>query len=96
MTKEQFIKAAKSLGYTDEIIDKIIKLHEEAAANGLKIPWGVDLEALPVTEWLMKYADHFKEEFPILKVRHLNNHEIMKLIQGAIKKNKPYIGTDDL
>lgn len=90
MTKEQFIKAAKSLGYADKIIDKTIKLHEEAATNGLKIPWGVDLEALPVSEWLIKYADHFKEEFPILMVRNLNNHEIIKRIQTTIKSDKPY------
>ena len=91
MTKEQFIKAAKSLGYTDEMIGKTIMLHEEAAMTGLKIPWGVDLEALPVSEWLIKYADHFKKEFPIFKVRNLNNQEIIKLIQTRIKDDKPYV-----
>lgn len=90
MTKAQFIKAAKSLGFTDEIIEKTIKLHEEAAADGLKIPWGVDLEALPVSKWLIKYTDHFKEDFPILMVRNMNNHEIVKLIQAALKNNRPY------
>lgn len=48
MEKEEFIKRAKELGYSDEMIADDIKLQEEAEKNGIKIPWELRLIELPV------------------------------------------------
>lgn len=48
MEKEEFIKKAKELGYSDEMIAEDIKLHEEAEKNGIKVPWELRLIELPV------------------------------------------------
>jgi hypothetical protein len=36
------------------------------------------------------YADHFKDNFPIMAVRHMDEDEMIKMIEKAIKENKPY------
>lgn len=48
MEKAEYIKKAKELGYTDEMIAEDIKLHEEAEKDGIKLPWELDLVELPV------------------------------------------------
>lgn len=48
LEKDEFIKKAKELGYTDEMIEEDIKLHEEAEKNGIKVPWELRLVELPV------------------------------------------------
>lgn len=47
MTKDDFIKKAKMLGYSDEQIQEIIDDHEEAKKDGVNIPYEIDLIALP-------------------------------------------------
>ena len=47
MEKEEFIKQAKEYGYTDEMIEEVIKLQEEAKKSGIDIPWDHSLENLP-------------------------------------------------
>lgn len=49
MTKEEFITKAKELGYSDEDISKILKTHDNAEKEGIKIPWEIDLIELPIT-----------------------------------------------
>lgn len=49
MEKEEFIRRAKELGYTDDMINEDIKLHEEAERQGIKIPWEFRLIELPVS-----------------------------------------------
>ena len=49
MEKDEFIKKAKELGYTDEMIAEDIKLQEEAERNGIKVPWELRLIELPVS-----------------------------------------------
>jgi hypothetical protein len=48
MTKDEFINKAKELGYSDEAINEIIKTHDEAEKEGIKIPWETDLIELPI------------------------------------------------
>lgn len=48
MEKEEYIKKAKELGYTDETIAEDIKLHEEAEKDGVRLPRELDLVELPV------------------------------------------------
>lgn len=48
MGKEEFVKKAKKLGYTDEMINEQIKLNEEAEKQGIKVPWEISLVELPV------------------------------------------------
>lgn len=48
MEKDEFIKKAKELGYTDEMIADDIRLHEEAKKEGIQIPWELRLIELPV------------------------------------------------
>ena len=50
MKKEEFIKKAKELGYTDEMINEDIKLQEEAEKQGIKIPWELRLIELPIND----------------------------------------------
>lgn len=45
--KDEFIKKAKELGYTDEMINEHIKLNEEAEKEGIYIPWELGLVELP-------------------------------------------------
>ncbi|TCL35639.1 hypothetical protein EV210_111105 [Anaerospora hongkongensis] len=49
MEKDEFIRRAKELGYTDEMIADDIKLHEEAEKEGIKVPWELRLVELPVS-----------------------------------------------
>lgn len=49
MEKDEFIKKAKELGYTDKMIEQIIKRHEEAERDGITIPLEWDLIELPVS-----------------------------------------------
>lgn len=49
MEKEEFVRKAKELGYTDQMIEDDIKLNEEAEKNGIKVPWELRLIELPVS-----------------------------------------------
>lgn len=49
MEKDEFIKKAKELGYTDEMIQEHVKLNEEAEQQGIKVPWELGLVELPVS-----------------------------------------------
>lgn len=49
MEKDEFIRKAKELGYSDEMIAEDIKLHEEAEKQGIKVPWELRLIELPVS-----------------------------------------------
>jgi hypothetical protein len=49
LEKDEFIRRAKELGYTDEMIADDIKLQEEAEKDGLKVPWELRLIELPVS-----------------------------------------------
>ncbi len=49
MEKEEFIRKAKELGYTDQMIDEVIKLHEEAEKKGIKTDYEWHLIELPVS-----------------------------------------------
>lgn len=40
---------------------------------------------------LLRYADKFKDNFPIFYVRHLDEAEIIKLIFNALETNVKYI-----
>ena len=53
MNKDEFIKNAKELGYSDELIAEIISTHDEAAGEGINIPWEMDLIELPVASELL-------------------------------------------
>lgn len=48
MTKDEFIDKAKELGYSNEDISKIIKIHDDAEKEGIRIPWEIDLIELPI------------------------------------------------
>ena len=48
MEKDEFIRKAKELGYTDEMINEQIKLNEDAEKQGIKVPWEIGLVELPV------------------------------------------------
>ena len=48
MNKDEFVTKAKELGYSDEDISEIIKTHDEAELEGIKIPWEIDLIELPI------------------------------------------------
>ena len=41
-------------------------------------------------EKLNQYAEHFGENFPIFIVRHLDENEVVKIIDECISNNKPY------
>lgn len=49
MEKDEFIRTAKELGYTDEMIQEHVKLNEEAEKQGIKVPWELGLVELPVS-----------------------------------------------
>lgn len=49
MEKDEFIKKAKELGYTDEMIHEHVKINEEAEKQGIKVPWELGLVELPVS-----------------------------------------------
>lgn len=49
MEKDEFIRRAKELGYTDEMIADDVKLHEEAEKEGIKVPWELRLIELPIS-----------------------------------------------
>lgn len=50
MGKEEFLKKAKEMGYSQELIDKIIKNMEEDIALGLPVDWGMCLIELPISD----------------------------------------------
>ena len=39
---------------------------------------------------LTEYADKFDENFPLFQVRHLDEDEIIKLIEAALENDEPY------
>lgn len=47
MTKDEFVLKAKELGYSDEHISEIIKIHDKAEKEGVGIPWEINLIRLP-------------------------------------------------
>lgn len=47
MEKEEFVKAMKRLGYTDAEIDESIAMHDEAAKEGISMPYELDLIERP-------------------------------------------------
>jgi len=49
LEKDEFIRKAKELGYTDEMIQEHVKLNEEAEKQGIKVPWELGLVELPVS-----------------------------------------------
>lgn len=50
LEKDEFIKKAKELGYTDEMIKRIVRRHDEAAEEGINLPYGLDLIELPIND----------------------------------------------
>ena len=50
MGKEEFIVEAKKLGYSEDIINEIIKTHEEAEKAGVKINYKSELENVPISD----------------------------------------------
>lgn len=48
MNKEEYKKKMKELGWTDDYIEEQIKIKEDAAKNGIKIPYEVDLFEAPI------------------------------------------------
>lgn len=48
MTKEEYIKKMKELGWSDDHINEQIQIHEEAAKDGIDIPFEVDLIESPI------------------------------------------------
>ena len=50
MNKEEFVKKAKELGYTEDMINEIIYNHENAEKEQIKIPWELELIELPVED----------------------------------------------
>jgi hypothetical protein len=50
LEKDEFIKKAKELGYSDEVIAEHIKLNEKAERQGLKVPWEFGLVELPIND----------------------------------------------
>lgn len=40
---------------------------------------------------LIEYAEKFSDNFPIFYVKHLDEDAIIKIVQGAIDTNVPYI-----
>lgn len=48
MTKEEYIKKMKELGWSDDHIQEQIKTHEEAAKDGIDIPYEIDLTEAPI------------------------------------------------
>ena len=49
-SKEEFIKKAEEMGYTQELIDEIVKDMEENIALGLHMDWKMCLVELPVSD----------------------------------------------
>jgi hypothetical protein len=49
MTENEFITKAKELGYSDEVIEGIVKTHDNAERVGIKILWEIDLIKLPIS-----------------------------------------------
>ncbi|MEG0614273.1 MAG: hypothetical protein RR540_00845 [Oscillospiraceae bacterium] len=48
MTKDEYIKKMKDLGWPDGHINEQIQIHEEAAKEGIDIPFEVDLIEAPI------------------------------------------------
>ncbi len=48
--KAEYVRQAKELGYTDEMIAEDIRLHQEAEKKGIKVPRELDLFELPVQD----------------------------------------------
>lgn len=47
MSKDEFIKEARKLGYTEEQIQEIIDEHDEAEKKGIILLYEIDLIELP-------------------------------------------------
>lgn len=41
-------------------------------------------------KWLEKYRKQFKEQFPLMMCRNLDESEIVEKIKACIDNNKPY------
>ena len=50
MGKEEFLKKAKDMGYTQKLIDEIVKDMEENIALGLPMDWEMCLLELPISD----------------------------------------------
>ena len=50
MGKEEFLEKAKEMGYTQELIDNIVKDMEENIALGLPMDWEMCLIELPISD----------------------------------------------
>ncbi len=50
MEKGEFIKKAKEFGYSDAVIDEIIKRHDKAAEDGITLPYETELVELPIND----------------------------------------------
>ena len=49
MTKDEYVKKAKELGYSDESIQETIQIHEEAKKDlGIDLPYEMYLIELPI------------------------------------------------
>lgn len=83
MTKEEFIKEAKKLGYIEEQIQEIIEEHEEAEKNGIILLYEINLIELP-KDWIMTKEEFIKEA---KKFGYTENeiNDILKLIEESKK-----------
>ncbi|HMM20624.1 MAG TPA: hypothetical protein PKA10_07775 [Selenomonadales bacterium] len=50
MEKTEFIKKAKELGFSDEMINRIIQRHDKAAKDGITLPYESELIELPIND----------------------------------------------
>ncbi len=50
MEKEEYMRRAKQLGYTDEMIQGDIELYEKAKKDGVKIEYESFLVELPIND----------------------------------------------
>ena len=50
MGKEEFLKKAKDMGYTQKLIDEMVKDMEENIALGLPMDWEMCLVKLPISD----------------------------------------------
>lgn len=48
MTKTEYIEKMKELGWSDDYINEQIQIKEEAAKNGINIPFEADLVESPI------------------------------------------------
>lgn len=48
--KEEFLKKAKEMGYTQKLIDEIVREMEENIAHDLPVDWEMCLVELPISD----------------------------------------------